>query len=451
MTSAPEIEAVIRLRRDRGLRTIFEISDNTAAPGSWLARGHRLRSPLVQQNILFHASQCDLLQLYTPSLAELYGSVNPAVAVVDPYVPIADDVTRADGFVFGWGGSATHREDLLTIAPVVERFCARHRDAVFAFMGHRALFDELFAGIPSGQTRHRPFGPFDEYLAFVRTLHVGLVPLGPTPFNATRTDTKFVTLAAAGAAALLQDAPPYRPHTGRARLFSTPEDLDRQLEALYADRGALRELAGRAHAWVRESHGRDALRAQRERIYRPLLPAVDADVTAPPPAAPDLVARLTDAGAGTPDDTIAVCRALLVERPGYPQAQWTLMRTLETAGRRDEACAFAASIVPHPVYADLVAELQARHDGRHAARLVSPLRRLRLQAKRAHDPLAFYREVLRHQPYDFFALQTVIRLVSRQTPEAPELDELYARAALVSPDLVPADRRPAHLAGLLPA
>src|SRR5215831_4513570 len=313
MTSAPEIEAVIRLRRARGRRTIFEISDNMAAPGGWLCRGHRLRSPLVQQNILFHASQCDLLQFYTPSLAELYRSVNPRIAVVDPYVPIADEVSKADGFVFGWGGSATHREDLAAIAPVVEQFCARHRDAVFAFMGHRALFDELFSAIPSPQARHRPFGPFDEYLAFVRGLHVGLAPLGPTPFNATRTDTKFVTLAAAGAAALLQDSPPYRPHASRARLFATPEDLARELEALYADRSALRALSARALAWVREHRGRDALRGQRERVYRPLLPAVASEGT-PPPSAPDLVARLTDAGGGTPDVTIAICRELLSER-----------------------------------------------------------------------------------------------------------------------------------------
>jgi hypothetical protein len=268
MTPAPEIEAVIRLRRERGLRTVFEITDNTTAPGTWLDRHHLLRSPLVQQNMLFYASQCDALQVYTPSLARLFQSVNPRIAVLDPYVPIEALPDKPAGFVFGWGGTRSHRDDLLPLAPAIERFCATHADAIFAFMGSRELFDELFSGIDTAQTRHRPFGSFSEYLTFVRGLHVGIAPLGPTPFNATRTDTKFVTLAAAGAAAILEDAPPYRPHGDRARLFATPEEFERHLETLYADRAALRDLAARAHAWVRASRGRDAGPAPRETDYR---------------------------------------------------------------------------------------------------------------------------------------------------------------------------------------
>ncbi len=453
MMPAQEIETAVRLRRARGLRTVFEISDNILALGGWLGDHHLLHSPLVRQSILFHAWHCDALQVYTPALARLFKHVNRTIAVLDPYVPIAPPPGKPSGFVVGWGGTSSHRGDLAAIAPVVERFCARHGDAVFAFMGNRALFDELFSTIPPPQVRYRPFGPFDEYLDFVRGLHVGLAPLAPSPFNAARTDTKFTTFAAAGTAALLQDAAAFRPHAERARLFSSPEDLERQLDDLYADRTALRDLTVSAYEWVRAHRGRDALRAQRDRLYRSLLPdrAAEPRAAGTDPRADGDVARLTAAAAAAPAETLTACRELLRARPGYAQAQWLLLRTLEASGREAEALAFAASIAPHPLYADLVAELQARHDPQFAGRVASPLRRARLGAKQATDKLAFYRGVLEHHPYDFFALSAVIRLLSRTEPDSPDLDDLYARAALVAPESVPLDRRPADLAGFLPS
>jgi hypothetical protein len=254
MTAMPEIESVIRLRRDNDLPTIFEITDNFLGVGDWVSRANPLHSPLVRQNILFYAAECDAVHVYAPAQAELVRTVNPRTAVLHPYVPIAELPEKPEGFVFGWGGTRSHREDLVPIAPVIRDFCSRHRDAIFAFMGDQGLFDELFAEIPEHQTRRRPYGTFEQYLEFVRGLHVGLAPLGPSPFNAGRGDTKFGIYAACGAAALLQDAPVYRPHAARARLFATPEDLRRHLDEAYGDREALTAMARRA---IGGRHGRE--------------------------------------------------------------------------------------------------------------------------------------------------------------------------------------------------
>jgi hypothetical protein len=449
MCASAEIEAVIRLRRERGLRTIFEITDNVLAPVEWLAPGHPFRSPLGRQHILFHAARCDALQVYAQPLAEVFRSVNAEIEVFDPYVPIDAAIrTRPGGFVFGWGGTFTHRRDLEPLVPAIERFCARHRDATFAFMGDRAMFASLFAGVAGDQKTFRPFGPFGEYMEFVRSLHAGVAPLSPTPFNATRTDTKFVTYAAAGTAPLLQDAGVYRPHAANALLFAGPEELEAQLEKLYLDRDGLRALAARAHAWVRTFRGRDALRAQRERFYRRFLPEPPQRMM-PIDDAADLVARL--ASPADHEEVIAVCRELLKLVPGYGRAQWQLAASLDAAGRHDEALAFSDSVVPHPIYADLFAELHARRDARRIPEVASPYRRLRLQQKEARDKLTYYRAVLDEQPYDFFALSAVIRMVARSSPESPELDELYARAALVDPESVPHARRPRELEAFLPA
>lgn len=450
MCASSEIEAVIRLRRERGLRTIFEITDNVVAPVEWLPPGHPFRSPLARQNVLFHASRCDALQVYAPQLADLFRSVNGDVAILDPYVPIDDVVPqKPEGFVFGWGGTRTHRDDLMPLIPAIERFCARHADATFAFMGDRDVFESLFAGVAPGQKTFRPFAPFEDYLDFVRGLHAGIAPLRTTPFNATRTDTKFVAYAAAGTAPLLQDSLVYRCHGAHALLFAGAEELEARLEMLYADRDALRAAASRAHEWVRLFRGRDALREQRQKLYRRFLPPrpqlhapIDADGDA-------LAARL--GGSADHEETIAACRELLIQRPDYARAQWQLAASLNAAGRSDEAMAFGDSIQPHPIYADLFAEMRALRDSRRVSEVASPYRRLRLQAKEARDTLAYYRAVLLEQPYDFFALSVVIRLISRSSPDSPELDELYKRATLVTPESVPPARRPRELEAFLPA
>lgn len=447
MCATAEVEAVIRLRRERGLKTIYEITDNVLAPVEWLHPGHPFRSPLGRQSVLFHASRCDALQVYAPGLAEIFRSVNADVAVFDPYVPF-DDVMPAkpEGFVFGWGGTQTHRGDLVPLVPAIERFCARHPDATFAYMGDRKLFDSLFANIE--RKTYRAFGTFNEYVDYLRGLHAGIAPLRATPFNATRTDTKFASYAAAGVAPLLQDSLVYRPHAEHALLFADADELEAQLETLYADRDALRDVAARAHEWVRVHRDRDALRRQRDNFYRRFLPS-QSQARAP---IEDAGALLENLSAVTEHEAlIAVCREVLAQRPDYAAAQWHLARALDAVGRHDEAIAFSDSIEPHPIYADLFTELRARHDPRHAAEVVSPFRRLRLQEKEARDKLAYYRAVLREQPYDFFALSAVIRMIARATPDAPELDELYARATLVAPESVPRARRPRELEVFLPA
>jgi hypothetical protein len=181
-------------------------------------------------------------------------------------------------------------------------------------------------------------------------------------------------------------------------------------------------------------------------LYRPLLPDRN---DAPALQVGD--ATVPELFGDPPEETLAACRAVLRERPHYPQVQWLEARTLESLGRRAEALEYASSIEPHPLYADLVAELKARLDPRFVDDVASPLRRLRLQSRSASDRLPFYRAVLEQQPYDFFALSAVIRLVARTDPESPELDALYARAALLDPESVPPARRPSYLEPFLPA
>jgi hypothetical protein len=455
-----EIDALLRLRRARNLPTIFELSDNFLDLGDWLPKRHLFRSPLVRQNLLHYASRSDAVQVYAPGLAELFRHVNPNVIVFDPYVPIAEPRTaKPDGFVFGWGGTTSHEADLGRIAPAIVAFCAAHRDATFAFMGDAAMFARHFATIPADQTRVAPFGAYDAYLDFVRGLHVGLAPLRGSGFNAGRTDTKFATYAAAAVAPLLEDTPLHRMYADCARLFRDAEELRVALEELHADRAQCDALADRAYAWACRERSEARLRRQRVDAYRALLPehpVADAPLVIDP--APAEAAQLVELSTQKRDAALATASDIARAHPGYTQAQWAVATTLEALARYDEALAHAERIEWPPLYAELAAELKARlvrrvrpaDAARYLDAVASPLIRLRLSASPDGDRAAFFRAVLREQPYDYFALSVIIRLLQERDSESSELAELYARACLVSPEIVPRERRPAGLVPFLP-
>ncbi|HEX8126822.1 MAG TPA: hypothetical protein VF548_14705 [Allosphingosinicella sp.] len=372
-------EGVIRRRRAAGLPTVFEITDNFLDLGPWLPKRHRLRSPLVRQRILYHAWLCDAAQVYARPLARLFESVNRKIAVLDPYVPIADEEPdpplEGGPLVLGWAGTTSHESDLARIAPAVVEFCRRRPDSIFAFMGDESLFQRHFAALAPGQTRVRPFSPYEDFLAFVRSWDLGLAPLGREGFNNGRSDTKFATYAACGVAPLLERHPVHAPHEGTGLLFDGAAGLTTLLERLYADRGLARKAGRRSHAWARRERGADRLREQRIRFYESLAPRGSA------PAQP----------------------------PG-----------------RD---------IP----------------GMEAAVHGSALDRLRRDHRSWERRVDFFREMLRHQPYDYIALRALIAECEAGGGDQAELDSLYKRLCLVAPEAVPDRRRPPSLRDFLPA
>jgi hypothetical protein len=273
MLSHPLAEGVIRRRRAAGLPTVFEITDNFLDLGSWLPKRHALRSPLVRQRILYHAWLCDSVQVYASPLAALFETVNSRIGTFDPYVPLAEPKPRPveNPFMLGWAGTNSHAQDLARIAPAIVDFCGRHPDCVFAFMGDRTVFDACFGSIAAEQTRVSAFGPYEDYLEFVRALDAGLVPLGHDGFNNARTDTKFATFAACGVAALLEAHPVHEPHAGRALTFDSPGDLTAKLEWLHEDRARAQALGRRARDWAGRERNAARLSAQRIDFYESLL------------------------------------------------------------------------------------------------------------------------------------------------------------------------------------
>ena len=461
MLADPEAEGVILRRRDMGLPTVYEVTDNVLGVGDWLPRTHSARSPLARQSLLYHAHLADSTQMLVPALAELFSAVNPRAIVLSPHTPFPDELpTKPPGFVFGWSGSRSHAASLAAAAPAVVELCHRHPEATFAFMGDRRVFDEHFAAIAPGQRQLHPFSDRDTQLRFVGGLHVGIAPMAPSPFNATRSDTRVGIYAGHGVAAVLEDAPAHRPHRHRARIYTTMAELLDVLEELFHDRAQVEALARAGRAWMERERNAAALGAERDSAYRELLAR---SPNGRPVGLPDtiegaerLAGRLHHASHQEPEQALLTCRELVAQHPAYDQAHLLAARCLERLGLHEEALEYAERVDPSPAYSDLFAELKARaatrlrlaDRARYAGAIVSHFRRARLGA--FASPAEHSRAVLEHNPYDHFALASTIRRIEREDEDAPELGALYERLCMVAPENVPAARRPARLAPFLP-
>jgi tetratricopeptide (TPR) repeat protein len=468
MLAEPEAEGVILRRRDLGLPTVYEVTDNVLGVGDWLPRTHPVRSPLTRQSLLYHAHLADATQMLVPALAELFSAVNARTILLSPRTPFPDEPPpKPPGFVVGWSGSRSHSSSLARAAPAVVELCRRHPEATFAFMGDRRVFDEHFSGVAPEQRQLHPFSEWDAQLRFVGGLHVGIAPMAPSPFNATRSDTRVGLYAGHGVAAVLEDAPAHRRHRRHARIYRTAAELLDVLEELFRDRAQVESLARAGRAFMERERSAAALGAERDGAYRDLLarspngrPAGAAGAASDGAAtdgAEELAARLHEAAHQEPERALATCREIVARHPAYDQAHLLAARCLERLGQHEEALAYAERVEPSPVYSDLFAELEARaaarlrlaDRARYAGAILSPFRRARLGT--FASPAEQSGAVLRHNPYDHFALASTIRRIERDGGDAPELGALYERLCMVAPESVPAARRPARLAPFLPA
>jgi len=123
------------------------------------------------------------------------------------------------------------------------------------------------------QVRTRPFGPYEDYLSFVRGWRVGVAPLASTGFNNARSDTKFATYAACGIAPVLEAHPVHAAHADAALLFGSADEFTHHLERLRADQALLQQVRLRAHSWACRERSAEKLREQRVAFYESLATA----------------------------------------------------------------------------------------------------------------------------------------------------------------------------------
>lgn len=435
---------VIQHRKKSNRATLYEINDDIASLGDWLPAAHPLNSPLGRQHLLNLAHCCDAVLFSSQELAKYYQVLHPVRLVSDPWVsPLRANTLKQDGFVIGWGGSTTHLDDLLWIAPALRKFLECHPDTRFSIMGCNSTLSEFLNALPSAQVMHTPFGDETEYFIFLQSLHVGIAPLKDTRFNRCRSDGKFVQYSINGCASLLSNIAPFHAHHERAILFDSPETLYQGLERLYQDRSALSRLAETAHQWAREHRSPLAVKNHLKSIFLMFLPQTPhGKQMLWPEKERNIWWAIHEAmSAQDYEQSILLCNTLLDEHADLPQVRWLLIQSLLAAGQReqafdatqapthsaiwaDEFSALAHSIVPS---SDIQSKASLWEKSQH------PLKKIQLKGLPAKDLEHHFRLTLDWLPYDYFSLFGLIQILEKRSPESRELDMLRARANLLAP------------------
>jgi glycosyltransferase involved in cell wall biosynthesis len=149
---------------------------------------------------------CDALWVSTPSLAERYAyalplEISPRSLVSPPQ--------REKTTYFYHGNPSSHRSDIEWLREVVQLTQTNSDDLLFMIIGGKQV-RRLFANLPRTLILHPLSWP--TYRDALPSLphHIGLAPLLPTAFNATRSTTRFYDFTHLGAVGLYSDTPPYQ-------------------------------------------------------------------------------------------------------------------------------------------------------------------------------------------------------------------------------------------------
>jgi glycosyltransferase involved in cell wall biosynthesis len=259
-------EQFARLRA-QGIPILYEIDDDlltvNSEPGArdWPTEAQRM---WLRQIMRFS----DGIIVSTPNLAARLRELNPVVEVVPNAL---DDrlfgATREfpapaprDELVFGYMGTFTHVDDLISIAQPLRHALARHRGRVrfeIVGVGDTSLLSSLlgehpvrFLHVPTESVQYEKFAGWMQ--ANLRW-DFGIAPLVDSPFSRSKSDIKFLDYAAQGIPGIFSDVPAYRStvrHMENGLLATDMASWSAALETLIADATARGRMARHAHQEV---------------------------------------------------------------------------------------------------------------------------------------------------------------------------------------------------------
>ncbi|WP_187371474.1 glycosyltransferase family protein [Methylobacterium oryzihabitans] len=172
--------------------------------------------------------------------------------------------------MIGYMGTRTHANDLPLAVPAIERLLDARPDVSFEIFGALATPDALVRF--GDRIRHVP--QVANYAKFMDTLAglswtIGICPLVSAPFNAMKTDTKWVEYTACGFAVIASRGTVYD-HCcadGCGLLVDGEDEWLRAFETLLDDRAAHRTQVERAQDRLRRDYSPQQLLRQTEMIF----------------------------------------------------------------------------------------------------------------------------------------------------------------------------------------
>jgi len=280
---------VIQKRKAQGKKTFIEINDNFYSPQPWNPVKQRWNSPMVWARYQKLMELSDGVIVSGPGLVNLLSKriSNPKkIHVLENHFPYdIEDFERSwerkpdphHEIIFGWGGSAGHMADLLSVVPLLRDLLEKFPQLKIHLMGDPSI--QSFVKLPEDRVRYFSWGHVDEYLKFWSGIHVGLVPLLESGFNECRSDIKPIEIAGMAAVPVIQKSLPYETflkQSGSKSFFTTDQDLRELLISYLKDPALMRENAKACHSYVGEKRmGKH--RRERMELYSQLVAGVDAN------------------------------------------------------------------------------------------------------------------------------------------------------------------------------
>lgn len=242
---------VIRFLQAHGIKVVVDVDDDlTAIPRENLA--HAAYSPAGSP---FHSSDwvmracelADLVTVSTPALAKLYGR-HGRVRVMPNLVPAAYLSIEAErdpvAPMVGWSGSVeTHPHDLEVTGGGIHRALMSVPGSRFGVIGTGV---GVSARLGCRVDRVTGWVPFAEYPHAVAGLDVGIVPLAPSRFNASKSCLKGMEYAALGVAPVMSPTPDNLRLNllGVGEIAANPQQWKKKVTRLLASADRRAELAG---------------------------------------------------------------------------------------------------------------------------------------------------------------------------------------------------------------
>lgn len=236
-------------------RLVYETDDDvfSVEPVNWSAYSVYSRAD-VQDAVSFSARVAALVTVSTEPLAKVMREHSDNVVVIPNHIPgYACGLERPRGARprIGWAGGASHGRDLGIIAAPVRRFLDRSPGWDMALMGvdyRPTIRHDRTSFTPWRHVVDDPEGYYGS-IGF----DIGLAPLYPSVFSASKSFIKALEYAALGIPVIATDSEPYRDfvlHGVTGFLVKYEHEWLKYMEELAADEG-LRESMGakaREHA-----------------------------------------------------------------------------------------------------------------------------------------------------------------------------------------------------------
>ena len=259
-TGGPEaLMNLVRTAKSRGIRLIYDLDDNLLDPHPDPASEAEIAPHRRSVHTLLRAA--DHVTVSTPALADRLRRLHPRITVLPNALDdrrLTPPPPREPGarLHLGYFGTFTHLTDLMSVAAPLRAALAQLDRPRLTLCGISTdpRLPALFAEVADVDT----LPATADYQSFLNQMSarmdwdIGLAPLAAGPFEATKSDIKFLEYAAHGIPGLYSAHPAYTAvEPGTLGLVAPPHAWTQSLLTLARDPGLRRRIAAAAGMYLR--------------------------------------------------------------------------------------------------------------------------------------------------------------------------------------------------------